>query len=260
MQRTDAGGLLDLRPTAEAVGDDDRVGTGGPHCREQHPLRAGHGHVVVAAFESEVAGQPAATRVEDVDIVRHLPEELLVGTESHDGALMAVGLHQHPAAPARCDAAPSRAGEHLCQRARLAAETLGVLVVREQLDEVGPEHRSAAGLESDDRHPRSYDWSKGLQGAGEDPFGESQLTGRDPREPTTKTPLRNAHREPGVFEHGDGGDGDLRMKVVVEGVGPQQHRWSVVWIRAGRAMANEPVRERLRREAGDLPLGVDAPE
>ena len=55
-----AGQLLELGAAGEAVGEDGRTGRGLPYGGQQLFLRAGHRHVVVPAFEAEVAREAAA--------------------------------------------------------------------------------------------------------------------------------------------------------------------------------------------------------
>ena len=63
-------------------------------------FRARLRHVVVAALEPEVAGQPAASGIEHGEVDPAVAEQLLVAVEAHDRLLMAVHLGNGLAATA----------------------------------------------------------------------------------------------------------------------------------------------------------------
>ena len=89
------GGLADLGAAAVAVGDHGG-GAVGADGGEQDPLPAGLRDLVVAAFEAEVPGQPAAARIEHLGLNAERGHHLTVGVEPEVGVLVAVHLDQRP--------------------------------------------------------------------------------------------------------------------------------------------------------------------
>lgn len=85
-------GLLDLGAAAVAVGKDQGGGVGVADGGQQRVLSAGHGDLVVAVLEPEVAGQPAAAGVEDLGVESGAVRDGSVGVEAEDRVLVAVGL------------------------------------------------------------------------------------------------------------------------------------------------------------------------
>src|SRR4029079_18491007 len=78
MQRPAIGGLGDLLPATESVGDDDRVLSRLAHLRQQHALADLYGNIVVPLFKSEGAGHAAATRVEQLVVQPERIQQLLL--------------------------------------------------------------------------------------------------------------------------------------------------------------------------------------
>jgi hypothetical protein len=90
--------VLDLRPTAESIGEDDVGGLGVPQRGNQDTFRGRDGDVVVIAFESEVPGQATATGIQDDGFDIGSAKQLGIGVEPHDRMLMAVRLHERTTA------------------------------------------------------------------------------------------------------------------------------------------------------------------
>src|SRR5437763_42931 len=79
VQRPAVTELGDLGAAAEAVGHHQGVGGLLTDPWHQHSFGAGDGYVVVPALEAEVAGQAAASRVEELGVEPHRRPQLLIG-------------------------------------------------------------------------------------------------------------------------------------------------------------------------------------
>jgi len=87
VERPAARGLADLLAAAEAVREEGGFGSF-PDGRQEDPLGAGHGDLVVAEAE---ASRHAAAAFEEAGVGS---EEAPVGVEAHDRVVMAMGLDQ----------------------------------------------------------------------------------------------------------------------------------------------------------------------
>ena len=131
-----------------------------------------------------------------------------------------------------------------------------VFVALQQFGEVSAEHRRAAGLEDHHRDAVAQSRLQHLQGAAGDMLGGVELTGRDPRQPTAHRLFRHPHLEPGIFEHGQRGAGNIGVEVVGEGVRPQHDGAAGGGLRPVTA-AREPRREPSAGEPGNVAVAVD---
>src|SRR3546814_14608069 len=77
------GALGDLFAAAKAVGDDQNVGVGLPHRRQEHSFRGLHRDVVVRRLEPERARHAAATGVEHLVIETELDRKSTRLNSSH---------------------------------------------------------------------------------------------------------------------------------------------------------------------------------
>ncbi|RDI21094.1 hypothetical protein DEU38_11535 [Rhodococcus sp. AG1013] len=102
-------------------------------------------------LEPEVAGQPAAARVEDLDVHAGGDQRVAVMGVAEHGVLVAVLLDERCAGQLRWPPVGRMPGQHFAERVRLLREPAGVLVARQQVGEVRAEHGRAARFEHDDR-------------------------------------------------------------------------------------------------------------
>jgi hypothetical protein len=147
-----AGGLLDLGPAAEAVGDHQRVGVGLAHGGQQGVLADLHGDLVMLALEAERARHAAAAGVQHLGVQPGGGQQPPVGAHAHDGLLVAVALHDRPAGQRRRRPPVGLAGQQLGQGVGLLLQAPGALVVGEQVGQLVPEGGQAARLQPDQRH------------------------------------------------------------------------------------------------------------
>ena len=146
-------------------------------------------------------------------------------------------------------------GEILDERERLFGESLGVFVVGQHVCELVAEHVDAAGFEADDVDPGADLRTQPLEdllevAAGE--FEHAEVVQRTSAAERASGELDGASRG---FEHLHGRFGDIRLEVVCERVGPQDHPPP----RAGcDVTAGKPACERLVGEAGQCALRRDS--
>src|SRR3546814_8133789 len=150
MQRSTIGALGDLFAAAKAVGDDQNVGVGLPHRRQEHSFRGLHRDVVVRRLEPERARHAAATGVEHLVIETELVEQLPLTIEPDNGMLVAMRLDQRPSSKPRGLVPIPR--KELAQHEALLAQTLCSLVIRKEIGQLVPEGRDARRLQPDDRN------------------------------------------------------------------------------------------------------------
>src|SRR3954468_8631701 len=86
--------MRDLRPAAEAVGNNRGVWLCRADRRQQHPLPHCPGYLVVSALEAEIACQTATSGLRNGGVDACLRPKLTVGVEAEDGVLMSVSLHK----------------------------------------------------------------------------------------------------------------------------------------------------------------------
>ena len=224
-------------------------------------LRAGHGHVVVAVLEAEVAGEAAAPGVEHLEVDARRRGHRAVGVGAEHGVLVAVGLHHRttvqPAWPA-ASRAPSRAA---APRACRSARPGGARPRRRAGARAG---RTGTPRRSSVRAPATGVPSRS---AGRSTSRVRRSTrvaiGSCPVEiqvrPQHTSPVGHGDLEARGLEHGDRRARDGRVERVGEGVRPQQHPAPGVRRRRDLGAASgEPRAEALLGEGRDLPLLGDA--
>ena len=117
-------------------------------------------------------------------------------------------------------------GEQLGEGAGLFRQASHVFVAAEQVGAVGAEHGRARGFQPDDGDAVPEVVSQHVERAPEHSLGGGQLPGRDPREPAAERFGGYPHLEAGILEHEHRGPSHVGVKVVAEGVWPQQHEAS----------------------------------
>ncbi len=226
-------------------------------------LRAGHGHLVVAPFEAEVARQAAASAAH---VRRRAPRaarrQRSVGV-AQDGVLVAVRLPRPRGRPRMRRACQLR-GELLaaapCEGRTAPAPLPGTGVVRQQLGE----RRCAGRRRSDGSRPTTGQPGGEARGPRTPRVrrmarrGVVELAGGDPGEPAAHPPRASTTRRPTpASEYGPRRRVPPTGEVVGEGVGPAG--------RTGPAAAACPGRGAARRttagtspprSSGSVPLGA----
>ena len=69
------GGLEDLLPAAEPVGDNQRIGGRAANGRQEHSLAHGLGHRKLFAVETKRSRHPAAPGINGLEICAHLAKQ-----------------------------------------------------------------------------------------------------------------------------------------------------------------------------------------
>jgi len=146
----DPGELVELGAAGESVGQHDGV-AGRADGGQQGGLGHGRRHVVVAALDTEVAGQAAAATHRG-DLGTGPGQQRGVSVPAHHGVVVAVRLG-HRAHAAEIGWLPvAGAGQQLGQRAGSGLGPGGARVVRQQLGDLAAQHGRARGLEADHRY------------------------------------------------------------------------------------------------------------
>lgn len=144
-----------------------------------------------------------------------------LGVHAHDGIVVAVPVNDRADGEARRLVA--LAFEELRQDEGLTGETLGVLVVGEQADELVTERRDAAGFDTDDRHTGTDHRLQRLEGLPP----QSLRRGEHPEVVERSTAAQRSGRDldevARILEHLGRCVEDLGFEVVVERVGPEHH-------------------------------------
>src|ERR1700688_2970243 len=150
MKRVTSCALRDLLAATESVGNDQPVGGRFANSGEKLEFANGRGDFVLVVLEAERAGHAAASRSRSLEVDAHAAQERLFGGHLHDGLVMAVSVEQSLALELRKGRVSGVVFQELAEQKRLAGESLGALVVREEVDEFVAENGDAAGLEADD--------------------------------------------------------------------------------------------------------------
>ncbi|PSK58166.1 hypothetical protein B0E53_06977 [Micromonospora sp. MH33] len=169
--------------------------------------------------------------------------------------LVAVGLDQGVCRdPGRL---PARAVvvQQLREGDRLLSQPGDVVVGREQLVRVAAEHRRAAGLQPNDPGAGPQVRTQHIYRTAQHPLRDVQLPGGDPSQSAAHRSVRHPYPPAGRLQHLHRRTGDARVKVVGEGIRPENDVPPEAL--AGRGAAGEPVLERLRREDRDVASLVD---
>ena len=103
-------------------------------------------------------------------------------------------------------------------------QPLGVLVHREEVRQLVAEDGHAARLEPDDGHARLDLGPQRVEDLAQQSLGRVEHAEVVERPAAAERRPRDDHVEAGVLEHLDGRLGGLRVEVVVERVGPEDHR------------------------------------
>ena len=206
----------------------------------------------MALLEPEVAGQSAAAGIEPVDLGMGVLEQLpVVLPVVEGGVVVAVHLADDPnTLQVRRLPAGGVLGEQFGEGDGLVAQPGDVEVVGEQVRGVGAEHRGAGRFEAEDEAAAADVVGEGVDGAAQDLLGAVQLAGGDPGQPAADRLGGDGDRPAGVLEQADGGLSDVRVEVVGERVGPQQH--GAAQTRSRAAAAQPPLLQRLAGEQRDL--------
>lgn len=181
MDATTVAQVLELRPTGEAVREDDGVGGCGPDRGEQRGLRHRDGHLVVATFEAEVAGQATAPPDPGHGRARG-SEQCFVREPAEHSVVVAVGLSDDVGSRQRrrFPAGPG-AGQELRQRARGRSDVTGSgIFSAQQLPCIRTEHGGTGRLQPDDGDARSGARGEPVDRAPEDAAGSIELARGDP--------------------------------------------------------------------------------
>ena len=141
-----------LGAAGEPVGEHDRVGRGRAVRGQQGGFGDGHRDVVVAAFHTEVACEPAAPAHPGQFRARPA-QQRLVGMPSHDRRVVAVRLGEHSRAPQARRLPAGRRRQHLGERPYRPRQR-PCLRWAKQLQAVGPQGGGARRFQADHRHAR----------------------------------------------------------------------------------------------------------
>ena len=150
MGAADPGELVELGAAGEPVGQDDRVARradGG----QQRGLGDRLRDVVVAALDTEVAGQAAAATHRG-DLGTGPGQQRGVSVPAHHGVVVAVRLSHRMDAGEIGWLPAAGPGQQLGQRAGSGLGPGGAWVVRQQLGYLAAQHGRARGLEADHRY------------------------------------------------------------------------------------------------------------
>ena len=201
------------------------------------------------------AGHAAAAAVRALDIEAHLLEQLPKRLEARRRLLVTVAVHERAALELRRLVAV--AAQELGEVERLLAQALHVLVLRHELRCFVLQYRDAARLDADDRRAGADLLAKRTEHTFEVAPREVEHPVVVERPPATELRARDRHVVAGRLQRLHRGNADLRMEVVVEGVGPEDEL--LARRRAFRPRA-EPVAQRARRELRELARGMRARE
>src|SRR5579875_1354094 len=218
--------LRDLGAAAEAVGEDRGRRVSGPDRGEHHPLGTGAAHLQVSGLEAEVAGQSAAAAVQALGLDPAAREQLGVGIPAEHRVLVAVHLDERPRGACRGGRQrPTRRvlDEQLGERHCLRGHPLDEIVAGPELCGVGAQHGRAARLETNDQPALAHVLPQPLDAPPQHAPRDSELAGRDPREPAAERLRRDLDGPAGLLEQPHGGAADARGERVRERVRPQQH-------------------------------------
>src|SRR6266567_7225113 len=97
-------------------------------------------------------------------------------------------------------------------------------IVGKQVDEFVAKHGCAAWLKDNDRNFVSYLSLQLLHRAAQKALGTIQHSKVVKRTATADTPFRNSHLESRCFQHFNRSDRGFGMKIIIEGVRPENHR------------------------------------
>ena len=149
VQRTPPGRLLDLSLATEAIGQHELF------CRQVAQIGSElmfvdlHREIVFVFLKTEAAGHAAAAVIEDFRLGSHGLKELLFGVEADDRFLVTVSVNHDLLVQARwLVTVPC---QKLRQREDLAVQTLGILVVRTQVEHLVPEDGQTTRLQANHR-------------------------------------------------------------------------------------------------------------
>src|SRR6185437_1020552 len=154
VQRLAIRGLGYLLATAESAGDDQGVVRRRTHRGQQRALATLYRDAVVIAFlEPERSRHAATTGIDHAVVHAQLLQQVDLVVESQHGLLMTVAAYQYLPLQPRDHEVRRFRGEKFRQQVCLCGETLGILVIRDEIRQFVAKHRYTARLQPDDAHP-----------------------------------------------------------------------------------------------------------
>jgi len=239
-----AGCLFDLFAATEPVSDDQRVVGGFSHRRQQHELSHLHRDIVVIVFEPEASGHSATSRIDDVQVVGHIPHERFFIVDRGNRLVMTMAMQHHRLREPRRLVPGHELSEEVRQEIRLTGQSLCVWIVRKQIHELVAKDGKAAWLQHHNRSACAELVTQRLENFQQQAPGLREKSVVVERSPTTERTIRDRDVAAGRFEDFGRGDRRARTEKVIERIGPDQH---VLSARAGRRRAparSEPVDKR----------------
>ncbi len=201
----------------------------------------------VAGLEPEGARHPAAARVGVVDVEAEPSEDPLLRLGAEDRVLVAVDLEEGPAVePPEGEARVLV--DHLRQDLRRPGELPRAGIGPEEVRQLVPEHRGAGRLEEDNRDALVHRRHQRVEIATQERAGKVEHPVVVERPAAAEAAPRDLHGVPRALERLDGGDPDLGVEEVGEGV-REQHRGlapSGARARGRRSRIRRPPNVRLR--------------
>src|SRR5512133_3698826 len=189
--------LFDLGAATESIGQHNGALVGGADPRQQNALSCRSRNVIVAAPETEIAGQSATTRGEPVGMNSGPPHQICIGPRPQNRVLVAMRLNDRVHVELRWLPVGGPFGDHLGQSSGLLGQPAQVLFPVQQFGPVGAKHREAGRLQPDD-------WSSGANLVAQDPnrtrqhaAGHIELAGGDPGQSTAHRLARHSDLETG---------------------------------------------------------------
>ena len=154
VNRPAPGGLLDLLPATESVGNDDRAPGRISYGRQEHSFAHGLRHLVFFLLETKWPRHPAATGIDGLEIRSRFSQQGLLIAEPHQRFVVAVAMQQNFPGKLRWSISRSMMLEELAEKKRLAAQLHGARIPRKQIAEFVAEYGSATGFQDDDGNAR----------------------------------------------------------------------------------------------------------
>src|SRR6185437_5917136 len=143
-----------LLATAESAGDDQGVVCRRTYRGQQSALATLYRDaVVIALLEPERSRHAATTGIDHRVVHAQLLQQVDLVVESQHGLLMTVAAYQYLPLQPRDHEVRRFRGEKFSQQVCLCGETLGILVIRDEIRQLVAEHRYTARLQPDDAHP-----------------------------------------------------------------------------------------------------------
>src|ERR1051325_6243425 len=212
---------------------------------------------MLPTLEPEGARHAATAGIEQMNIESKPFQDFLFRLRTEDGAMMAMQMHQGFAVQLSSGIIRREFAEELAQQEGLLAQPARVDIGREKVFQFIAKNGGATRLQHD--HGRAgFDLGpEGFEDLPQSLFRFIEQAVIVERPAAAQMRLGHLNAETGVFEHFDGRLGDIRMKVVVERVRPEQDwRFALVASRASL----EPNLEWLGRKEWNFSLGCDPRE